>query len=386
MTENYQLFLSDIQKKFKGEYYRENITDTGELYGVPYPYVISGQNNRQAFFYWDIFFINHALLRFKMVDEARHHVENLVYLFRKFGYIPASNQKIVPHYMHPPLLPWIIRDVYRATGDKEWLRRILPDALKEFNNWTTKPHTSPTGLFRYAHKQPASASVSANDNNSFVTSLLCSMRFQNYQDVNPVDLNAILYRNARMLHDLQIECYGHGEDVLLNKSEQIKKFLEICWDEKTGFYYDNDFTNKKLIKIKALSGFMPLFVEMVDKARAKKMLEHLKSFVGPGGLAFTDKDYGDELPGLGYPLTTGPCIYFIIKGMCDYEFMEDAADIGSNWLEMVMNLYQETGELWEWYNIRDKTVKTDKNITNTPVWGWTAGTIVALIDALGLKL
>ncbi|HPG40269.1 MAG TPA: trehalase family glycosidase [bacterium] len=385
MTENYQSLLSEIQSRLRGEYYRENNTDTGDLYGLPYSYVISGLNNRQAFFYWDTFFINQALLHLKMVDEARHHVENLIYMFRKFGYIPTSNQKNAPLYTYPPLLPWIIRDVYRATGDKEWLRRVLPDALKEFNNWTTKPHTSPTGLYRYALAQRP-AGTAAQTDTPCNSGLLCSTRFLNCQDVNPVDLNAILYRNARMLYDLQIECYGHGEETLLNKSEQIKKFLEMCWDEKTGFYYDNDFVNKKLVNVKALSGFMPLFVEMVDKSRAKKMLEHIKSFVGPGGIAFTDKDYGAELPGLAYPLTTGPCIYFIIKGMCDYEFMEDAADIGSNWLNMVLTVYRDTGELWEWYNIKDKTVKTDKNLNNTPVWGWTAGTIIALIDALGLKL
>ena len=159
----------------------------------------------------------------------------------------------------------------------------------------------------------------------------------------------------------------------------------MFWNEKENFYFDNDLENKKLIKVKTLSGFMPLFVEMIDKSRAKVLTEQLKNFTGPGGLSYTDKDYGSKIPALKYPLTTAPCIYFIIKGLCDYEFMEDAADIGTNWLDMVFQVHKKTGEMWEWYNIKDKSVKTSDGIPNTPVWGWTAGTFIALIDALGLR-
>ena len=77
-------------------------------------------------------------------------------------------------------------------------------------------------------------------------------------------------------------------------------------------------------------------------------------------------------------------MYFIIKALCDYEFMEDAADIGTNWLDMVVEIYESTGELWEWYNVVDKTPSEPKGINNNPIMGWTAGTYIALTDALGL--
>jgi len=384
MSENYQSLLPEIEKRFKQDYWQENNSDTNELLGLPYPYIVSGKSYRHALFYWDTFFINQALLHFKMIDEARHNVENLIYLFRKFNFIPTSNHKNILNYIHPPLLPWMTRDIYRATGDKEWLRRVLPDAIKEFNIWTTKPYTSPTGLYRYSTKN---IPINNEKNSEHIQqqNFICSQRFTNIDGVNPVDLNAILYRNAKLLFDLQIEINGYGDDILIQKSNHIKKIMDLCWDDKEKLYFDNDFENKKLIKIKTLSGFMPLFVEMIEKSRAKILLEQLKKFAGPGGLSFTDKDYSSKLPVLKYPLITAPCIYFIIKGMCDYEFMEDAADIGTNWLDMVFQIYQETGEMWEWYNIIEKSVKSQNGIPNTPVWGWTAGTYIALIDALGLK-
>lgn len=384
MSDNYQALIPEIRKRIKEEFQLENTSDTRDLLGLPYPYIASGKNYRQALFYWDTFFVNMALLKFKMVEEARHNVENLVYLYRKLNFIPTSNHLNLIEHFHPPLLPWMIRDIYRATGDKEWLRRVLPDAIKEFNFWVTKPHSSPTGLYRYS-MQDLHNFTPETEANTIHQNLICSLRFNNIEGVNPVDLNAILYRNAKLLYDLQIEDSGQGDEMLLQKSAHIKKLLELCWDEEDQFYYDNDFDNKKLVKIKSLSGFFPLFVEMVDKSRAEVMIQQLSNFTNPGGLSYTDKDYSKSIPGLKYPLITAPCMYFIIKGMCDYDYMEDAADIGGRWLKMVQDTYQSTGQLWEWYNSENKSVKNENDIPNTPVLGWTAGTYVALIDTLGLS-
>ncbi len=378
MSNQYQAILPELKDKILG-YQLENTKDTETLIGLPYPYTASGQDKRNALYYWDTFFINQALIKFKLVENARYNVENLIYLYRQLHYIPTSNHKQPAHYYHPPLMPWMIRDVYRATGDKEWLRRMLPHALDEFHTWTTKPHTSPSGLFRYHAKEENTQNIESVDKG-----LMCSLRFDNLNNVNPVDLNAILYRNAKLLYDLQIEESGKGDESLLHKSQQIKKLLEICWDPEENFYFDNDFTNKTHIKIKSLSGFMPLFVEMVDGGRAKILIQQLKLFAQPGGLSFTDKDYNLTSAGLQYPLTTAPCIYFIIKGLCDYEYMEDALDIGSNWLDMIYDTFKSSGEMWEWYNTSTKSVKPENGIANTPVMGWTAGTYIALLDTLGL--
>ena len=65
--------------------------------------------------------------------------------------------------------------------------------------------------------------------------------------------------------------------------------------------------------------------------------------------------------------------------------MEDAADIGTNWLTMVHDIYEQTGELWEWYNVKDKNTISQQGLPNSPILGWTAGTYIALLDTLGLE-
>ena len=171
----------------------------------------------------------------------------------------------------------------------------------------------------------------------------------------------------------------------MKKADKIKELFEICWNPKENFYFDNDFESKTQSQVKALSGFMPLFTKMLDQNRARDLFTNLENFWAPGGLTITDQPYSDSVSPWNYPLICAPYIYFVVKGLSDYEFMEDAADIGSNWLNMVYDIYKETGDMWEWYDVNEKSHRYSKSITNTPVMGWTAGTFISLLDVLGIE-
>lgn len=381
MSQNYQSIVTDIKMKIKHEYIHELTVDTDDFFGIPYPYTIPVKETRSALYYWETYFTNLGLIKMRMVDQARHNVENLVYLLRNIGYVPASNKKSLSLEISLPMLPWMVRDVYRATGDKEWLRRVLPDIIKEYHFWTLKPHTSPTGLYRFAPLSEAFKETIVQD---IAVNWAHQPRFQKVEDINPVDLNALLYRNARIIFDLQIETDGHGDQNLLQKSDQMQRLMEICWSNSDGFYYDNDIPAKRLSPKKHLSSFLPLFVEMIDEKRARRMASHLKSFIQPGGLSNGEKSTGQFHSVWEYPYITPPYMYMIIKGLCDYEMMEDAADIGTNWINMVLNIYQETGYFWEWYNVADRTINSPHGLANYPNMGWSVGTFIALHNALGL--
>jgi len=382
MASHYSALVSEIKNRLANDLLREQIDESEELIAVPYPYVVPGRD-KDAFYYWDTYFINLALIRLKMVEQAKHNAENLVFLQRKYGYIPASTKKTMLNYSQIPLLPWIVRDVYRATGEKEWLDRMLPDVENEYNYWTSNPHTSPAGLFRFAASDEAKEKVAL-----FAESESCwihSSRFDQVQNYNPVDLNALLYRNGQLIYDLQIEATGGGQDNILQKSEQIQKLFDLCWDQSRIFYFDNNFAEKRLSPVKSLAGFVPLFAKMVDNERAKQVQQSLGDFMAPGGLTITDKAYDGSPSPWNYPYVCAPYIYFTTKGLSDHDFMEDAADIGTNWLDMVFDIYEQTGELWEWYNVKEKTHISNEGIQNTPIMGWTAGTFIALLDTLGLE-
>jgi neutral trehalase len=187
-----------------------------------------------------------------------------------------------------------------------------------------------------------------------------------------------------MIYDLQVEADGHGDDQLLLKSNHLKKLMELCWDENRSEYTDNNFAEKKLSQVRTLASFMPLFVEMVDETRAKQIHGHLKEFGAPGGCYLTDHPYDNLNSAWNHPLIQAPYVYTTVKGLCDYELMEDAADIGTSWLGMVQEVYEKTGETWAWYNAENRSHIHSGGIENVPLLGWTAGVYAELIECLGL--
>ena len=378
MSENFHSLLPIYKERLERETIREVPDDTTELFGLPYPYVTPGPEKGDALYYWDTFFINMGLLRFKLIDLARHHAENLVYLQRKLGHVPVANLKSKRNSTTLPMLPWIVRDIYRATGDKVWLSRVLPDVVHEFNYWTDQSHKTPVGLYRFAPTETDAPDPSE-------PCWIRSTRFEQLENYNPIDLNALLYRNALLIYDLQIEADGQGDQSLLQKSDKIKRRFDLFWDDQVNFYFDNDYVNKQLNPVKSLSGFMPLFVKMADEKHAEKLQSHIRDFMVAGGVTLTDQAYTEEQVTRAYPLLCAPFVYFLCKGLSDYEFMEDAADIGSNWLKMVFKIYKKTDQLWEWYNTKDQSITSPNDVKNSPVLGWTLGVYTALLDTLGIE-
>jgi alpha,alpha-trehalase len=380
MIPKFQSLFPILKDRIENDLVRENIEETDELIGLPCSYVTPGADSQDALFYWDAYFLNLGLIRLKLIDLARHHVENLTFLLRRNGYVPHSSLKSMAHVAELPLLPWMVRDVYRATGDKAWLGRMLPDVLTEFQFWTNESHTTPTGLYRFADRPVQQPGAAVPEQ----TCLPRCLHPWSPAAVAPVDLNALLYRNAKMIYDLQFEVDGQGDPQLLQKSDSIKNHFNLLWQPQQQFYFDHDFIENRSSEIKSLTGYMPLFVKVADSTHAADLQQQLAAFAAPGGLTLTDKDYAELADNISRPMLCAPYLYFVVKGLIDYEFMEDAADIGANWLTMVYNVYKRTGEMWQHYNVMEKNTSLPER-HNFAILGWTAGAYITLVEALGLE-
>ena len=378
MAPRFNSIIPDFKELFLDKFSRKVTADSNDLLGLPYPYVAAGENGKDALFYLDTFFINMGLLRLGLVPQAKNNVENILYLIREYGYVPAANKKSMSSYSQLPLLAWMVRDIYRSTGDKGWLRRAMPDVLKEFNFWNSKEHKSSTGLSSYL-----SGDQKGNILTEQESAWAGSLRFEKTKNYNPVDLNSILYRNALIINDLFKELEGEENTTLLNRARQIRELLDLCWNNSEQFFYDNNIDDKKINDIKTLAGFTPLFTKLVEKQQAEEIQKHIKDFIKPGGLACTEKGKAKNGNPWTAPLCYAPYLYFCIKGFFNYDFMEDSADIAINWLEMVKKVYKETNEIWEWYNVEEKTHLME-GVENRAGAGWTMGTYIVLTDELGL--
>ena len=128
--------------------------DTGEptLRGVPF--VVPGGRFNE-FYGWDSYFESLGLLASDRVDLARGMVDNFCFCIEHYGKILNATRSYFLCRSQPPFLTDLVLRVYdqiqHEEGGKEWLRRSLLAAIKEYSSiWTVEPRLDPkTGLSRY---------------------------------------------------------------------------------------------------------------------------------------------------------------------------------------------------------------------------------------------
>lgn len=384
MGTTYRKIFPTIAQRIQKECVRSFEISEREMIGLPYPYTVSIVGKSDIMAYLPIYFVNLGLIRLKLVDLAKHNAGNLIFLQQKYNYIPNSNHKSDLKKAGVPFLALIVRDVYRATGNKDWLGRVFPNVKAEFKYWFSKPRLSQHGLVAITGNSNPDAT---DPKLKKVTEFWSSSPRWNPDDLCiPVDLNALLYRTAMVLEDLAKEIRDEEAAYFTEKAEQINEAMELCWDPETEFYYDYDLGNKKLLKKKSLAAFQPMFAKMVTMRRAELLVDHLEDFAHKSGLTCLDQDYGVKNLSWNYPNSFAPLIWIVVKGLINYDYIDEARELALRWLDLTYRLYQETGEFWERYNAVEGTVLSDGIPNNNhPIMGWTAGVYIELVEIFGLE-
>lgn len=379
----YRKIFPAISKRIQNECVRSFEISEREMIGLPYPYTVSVIGKSDIMAYLPIYFINLGLIRLKLVDLAKNNAGNLIFLQQKYNYIPTTNHKSDLNKAGAPFLALIVRDVYRATGNKDWLSRIFPTLTSEFKYWFSKPRLCQHGLVAMTGSpHPDSADLKLKK----VTDFWASPRWNPGDLYIPVDLNALLYHTAMILEDLAKEIRDEEAEYFTEKAEQISEAMEICWDPETEFYYDYDLGNKKLLKKKSLAAFQPMFAKMITMRRAEQLVDHLEDFAHKSGLTCMDQDYGIKNLSWNYPNSFAPLIWTVIKSLINYDYIDEARELALHWLELTSRLYHETGEFWERYNVVEGTVLSNNGVNNNqPIMGWTAGVYIELVETFGLE-
>ena len=116
---------------------RHQVEDTGTLIGLPFPYTVPCPEGKemQNNFYWDTYFMNVGLIRQGFIGQAKNNTDNLLSEVEKYGYVPNGNRTFFLNRTHPPLLCLMIRDVFDATQDREWLKKAFTVWEKEYDFW-----------------------------------------------------------------------------------------------------------------------------------------------------------------------------------------------------------------------------------------------------------
>ena len=356
---------------------------------LPFPYVSAGGSEAafQEMYGWDTYFINLGLLAHERPELVRGHVLNQLSMVERFGMVLNGNSTAFLHRGQPPLLPESVREYYLATRDADLLLQAYPLLKKEYRGyWCAPHHSTPTGLA--TNRNLGDPNLHPELSAEAETGLdFCACFRGDIRKCNPLITNCVLTTYARTLGWAAAELGRPADEARGWRDEAEKcaaKIRELCWDEAQGFFFDYDFVAAERVPVWSLSGFWPLWSDIATPEQARRMVANLARFEHAGGLAFTDVAYPSPHPEFtwlqwGYP-SGWPCMHLmVVRGLARYGFHAEAERIAAKFLAAMIRVHDETGKLWEKYNVVDGNLHFPvERYVLPPIHGWTSASVALL--------
>mgnify|MGYP001147560459 CR=1 FL=1 len=391
---------------------RFHTEDEGIRIGLPYRYTVPSINGAfQEMYYWDTYFTGEGLILDGHVDLAKNNADNMLYMVDRFGKMYNGNLTVFQNRSQPPYLSMMIASVYRKTGDKEWLKKILPTLEKEYQFWMTRRIT-PIGLNRYGNEATEQDKAEfigllrdrlrkdfPSDTLPVEEKLKISSHFiaeaesgwdfnprfhSRCMDFCPLDLNANLYLYEKNFAYFASELGDkQAAKQWTKKAEARKKLIrKYCRDPKTDMYYDYDYVNGRRSDVLSGAVFSLLYTGAVPREYAGDIVQALVRLEFPYGIAACEDKPYDYPYQWSYPNTWPPVCFYAVMGLARYGYGKEAERIAVKWMKAVTESFKTTGNLWEKYNVETGTTDVSNEYEMPAMLGWTAGTFICLDDYL----
>ncbi len=388
---------------------RIHFTDEETLIGLPYPYTVPSKKEKfQEIYYWDTYFANLGLIFLGKTELAKCNASNLLYLVDRFGFVPNGSRTYFLPHSQPPFLSRMVKDVYEATKDKEWLRNAYNTLKKEYAFWQAhrmldnklnayKPQISsdpnqinrfagsfinrlqkePLGEQSFAPQYPDFEALTHEERKKFADACgsfcECGWDFNSRFldegfDYAAVDLNALLYdmeENMRYFSDL----LRNGEqDVWERRKQERLTKMQALWSDQDDLFLDLNVKTQKFSGYKSLASVYPLFVKLATKEQAEKTVEFIKETELEYGFACGENKTVWRMQ-WDYPKIWAPLQVILYEALNNYGYFELAERVATKYINLVEQQYLETGELWEKYD----GITGEPPASAVPMTGWTAG-------------
>lgn len=389
--------------------------------GAGVPFVVPGGRFNEMYG-WDSYFEGVGLLIDGRIDLAKAMVDNFVYQINYYGKILNANRSYYLTRTQPPFMSSFVREVYEAmeNKDKEWLKRSLEAAIREYEQvWMQQgERLTGNGLNRYyaqgigippetekGHFKEVLQEYAAKHDlqvEEFVSKYQAgeiedealdqyfghdrsiresghdtSWRLENRAaNLNTVDLNSLLYKYEKNFQYLIEEYFGNsftsskGEsytgDYWEEKAERRKRLMNnLMWNEEKGSFFDYDFKIGEQTGYISATNFYPLWTGMASEAQAEEMLPNLmQDLSAQGGILASAKSSVEETATnevqrqWDYPYGWAPHQMLLWQGLLDYDFQSQAHELIYRWLWMITkNAVDYNGTIPEKYDVVDATHK-----------------------------
>ena len=377
-----------------------NYEDNDTLIGLPYPYTVPAVGHFDELYYWDTYFTNKGLEELGDYTQVKYNTDDMLFLVDKYGFMPNGNRTYYLSRSQPPFLSQMVRDVYEHYKDKEWLKGAYEILLKEYDFWMNK-RISPVGLNVYGGDV---------DENDFAGKVLhfekrtkiqwpekpydlarhCVVCCESGWDMNPrwgregfnylpVDLNSLMYMFEKNMEFFSTILGLGREEFWSNVAKHRKELMMnyMCADD--GVLYDYNFVSEQRSLLLTAASLYPLFTNMLTQEEVDKSVSKLMSLEAEYGILTCEKNSEIGTYQWNYP-NGWPCLQYIsVVGLKNYGYYEDAKRIASKYVTLAENVFNETGNLWEKYNVVEgNTEVCSENYLMPVMMGWTAGTYLSL--------
>lgn len=385
--------------------------DFGTHIGMPLPYTVpSVSGGFQELYYWDLFFTDEGLIIDGLLEQARNNTENLAWMVERFGKILNGSNTFYLNRSEPPVFSLMVRQIYEATGDLDWLRGILPSLEKEYHFWMSERMT-PCGLnhdsnnateeekwdfLRLVKRRFGEAFTlegctredSLRVASHYISEAECwdfTPRFKGEcENYCPVDLNALLY--------IYEKNFSHFSGILgdragvrrWDKAAKHRKHLMVKYmrNPKDGVFYDYNFISGERSDVVSAAQFFLLLGNAVSRSQARGIVRSLAVLEYPHGISACEKGDYPYVYQWSYPNGWAPLQYVTVRGLDNYGYTEDARRIARNYVDLLTESYTKTGSLWEKYNVDEGNLNVGDEYKMPTMLGWTAGSYVWLTEYL----
>ncbi|XP_033323924.2 trehalase [Megalopta genalis] len=392
-------------------------------------FVVPGGRFKE-FYYWDSYWVIEGLLLSDMHQTAKGMIDNFLYMVEKYGFIPNGGRIYYLMRSQPPMLHLMVSRYLEFTGDYDYLHSIISTLEMEFAFWQNERLTNVRKngkTYKMAHyvvrsngPRPESykedyeiaQQLPANSQEFFYNNIKAgaesgwdfSNRWFNGDTVGgklglvnisteyiiPVDLNAILQQNARLLGQFHRILGNFRKAASYDKlAAQIQQAIDnVLWNEEKGVWLDYNLKTNQPRNTFYPTNVAPLYTMSYNQAQreeyalsAVKYLqsEGINSFLGgtPSSLHYTGEQWD-------YPNAWPPLQSFIIMGLYKtgvqkaVSFAELLADrwVSSNYIG-----FANTGQMFEKYDAIMPGRGGGGGEYNVQTgFGWTNGVIFEILD------
>ena len=317
------------------------------------------------FYDWDLYFENLYLSYYGIGRFCRTNLERFLDQQHSSGFISRSLILKRDRQHFKPFLAQIALLGARQLGGFTWLQGRYFERLERYlDYWFWYCDLDKNGLCVWD-----SADHSGMDNQDSRAGGWGSSAIEG------VDLNCYLARELRAMAVIA-EALGLSRKAVgfTEHAQRLEQLIDqTFWDETDGFYYDRHEREGRVVRVKSVAGFIPLWALPLPQARADRLVrEHLLNpaeFWRPfpvASYAKTEPDHHQQLVADNCnwrgPVWI-PTNYMIAHGLRRAGFVAEAKDLAYRTFAMVL---AETSTR-EYYN-----AETGCGLGLDPFWGWSS--------------